>query len=203
VEDLVERISLPLFVDFALTAGPARAAAVQASKDRRYDHLTDFYKPLREAIVAMHVGGHPDAVLDALVPSLVDERKRRLFPPLIAGYRAFAAASQALRWILPPRAAVSLGELEIDVAPELAFEVAGAPLILATWWPTEPLPQKRVDLVVELLGRALGAAHPGAVFGVLDVAAGRVRSARGAHAPLHDAWLRAEAAAFSTLHAAI
>jgi hypothetical protein len=50
----MERVTLTYFVDFVLTVGTPRLNGVKEFKEHRYDHLIDFYKPLREAIVDMH-----------------------------------------------------------------------------------------------------------------------------------------------------
>src|SRR5215813_13886081 len=54
---LMERVSLTYFVDFVLKVGTPKLSGVKELKEHRYDHLTDFYKPLREAIIDMHEKG--------------------------------------------------------------------------------------------------------------------------------------------------
>ena len=76
----MERVSLTYFVDFVLKVGTPKLSGVKEFKEHRYDHLTDFYKPLREAIVDMHEKGKPDRSLDDFLATLSDERKRRIFP---------------------------------------------------------------------------------------------------------------------------
>jgi hypothetical protein len=60
----MERVSLTYFVDFVLKVGTPKLSGVKEFKEHRYDHLTDFYKPLREAIVDMHEKGKPTSALD-------------------------------------------------------------------------------------------------------------------------------------------
>jgi len=190
------------FVDFVLKVGAPKLAVVRELKDHRYDHLTDFYRPLREAIVEMHEKGRPEKALDDLVEAMTDERKRRIFPELCAGYRAFLAAHRAT-WTSTPRAVLPMGAVEIAVAPELGFEIDGVPHVVKTYFQGEPLAQKRVDLTLALMSTALGPAHPRAVFAVLDVPKARLRRGEAALDDHLLLLLRAEATAFATIHAAL
>ena len=85
----MERVSLTYFVDFVLKVGTPKLSGVKEFKEHRYDHLTDFYKPLREAIIELHEKGKPDRALDDFLLTLTDERKRRIFPGLVQSYRKF------------------------------------------------------------------------------------------------------------------
>ncbi|MFT3768930.1 MAG: hypothetical protein QM820_26110 [Minicystis sp.] len=117
----MERVSLTYFVDFALKVGTPKLAGVKEFKEHRYDHLTDFYKPLREAIVEMHEKGRPDKSLDDFLGTLTDERKRRIFPGLVEGYRKFLNAAPK-KWFTPAHTVLPIGDLEININPELGFE---------------------------------------------------------------------------------
>jgi hypothetical protein len=198
----MERVSLTYFVDFVLKVGTPKLAGVKEFKEHRYDHLTDFYKPLREAIIEMHEKGKPDKSLDELVASMTDERKRRIFPDLVEGYRKFLA-SKPMKWMTPPSAVLPVGELEINVAPELSFEIDGTPHIIKTYFRGEPLAQKRVQLVTNLMSAALGAGRPGTVFGMLDVKNARLYTGKSAPNPRINLLIRGEAASFSTIYAAV
>jgi hypothetical protein len=153
----------------------------------------------------MHEKGRAPEVLDDLVEAMTDERKRRIFPDVIAGYRAFLAARRAA-WSSPPRAVLTLpggAGVDIAVAPELGFELDGVPHVVKTYFQGEPLAQKRVDLTVALLSAALAAVRPPAVFAVLDVPNGRLRLAQTQPDEQLFLLLRGEAAAFASIYAAL
>lgn len=197
----MEPVPLSSFVDFVLKVGSPKVAVVRELKDRRYDHLTDFYRPLREAIVEMHEKGQPLVALDAVAEAMTDERKRRIFPEAIAGYRAFLGAHRAV-WAAPPRAELPVGGLEVAVAPELGFEIDGVPHVVKAYFQGEPLAQKRVDLTLSLMSDALSRRQPRAVFAVLDMPKSRLRLL-GKRPPDLSLLLRGEAAAFAAIHAAL
>jgi len=197
----MERVSLTYFVDFVLKVGTPKLSGVKEFKEHRYDHLTDFYKPLREAIVDMHEQGKPDRALDDFVLTLTDERKRRIFPGLIEGYRKFVRPT--MKWFTPPHGTLAVGDLEININPELGFEIDGTPYVIKTYFRGEPLAQKRVQVVLGLITSALGAGRPGTVFAMLDVKNSRLHTLKSAPNPRLGLLIRGEAASFSTIYAAV
>jgi len=197
----MERVSLTYFVDFVLKVGTPKLSGVKEFKEHRYDHLTDFYKPLREAIVDMHEKGKPDRALDDFLVTLTDERKRRIFPGLVEGYRKFLRPG--MTWFTPPHATLPVGDLEININPELGFEIDGTPYLIKTYFRGEPLSQKRVSTVLGLITSALGPGRPGTVFAMLDVKNSRLRTLKSAPNPRLGLLLRGEAASFSTIYASV
>jgi hypothetical protein len=197
----MERVSLTYFVDFVLTVGTPRLEGVKEFKEHRYDHLTDFYRPLREAIVAMHEAGKPVRALDDFLRTLTDERKRRIFPELVASYQSWL--QPGMKWFTPPRTTLPVGDLEININPELGFEIDGTPHLVKTYFRGEPLAQKRVSVVVGLLGAALAPTRPGTVFAMLDVKNAQLRTLASAPNPRLGLLLRGEAASFSTIYASV
>jgi hypothetical protein len=199
----MERVSLSYFVDFVLKVGTPKLAGVKEFKEHRYDHLTDFYKPLREAIVDVHEKARPDRALDDFLATLSDERKRRIFPGLVEGYRKFLRSKASMKWFSPPHTALPVGDLEININPELGFEIDGTPHLIKTYFRGEALAQKRVAVVLGLITSALGAARPGTVFAMLDVKNARLHTLKSAPNPRLGLLIRGEAAAFSTIYAAV
>ena len=197
----MERVSLTYFVDFVLKVGTPKLSGVKEFKEHRYDHLTDFYKPLREAIVDMHEKGKPDRALDDFLGTLTDERKRRIFPGLIEEYRKFLRPG--MKWFTPPHTTLPVGDLEININPELGFEIDGTPYLVKTYFRGEPLAQKRVTTVLGLITAALGPGRPGTVFAMLDVKNGRLRTLKSAPNPRLGLLIRGEAASFSTIYASV
>jgi hypothetical protein len=198
----MQTVPLSSFVDFVLKVGTPKLGVVRELKDRRYDHLTDFYRPIREAIVEMHEKRRPLEALDATLAAMTDERKRRIFPDVIAGYRAFLSAHRAV-WSTPPHAVLPMGALQIDVAPELGFEIDGVPHVVKPYFQGEPLAQKRVDLTIALMQAALSAGRPRAAFAVLDVPNARLRLLQTRADERLLLLLRGEAASFAAIHAAL
>jgi hypothetical protein len=199
----MERVSLTYFVDFVLKVGTPKLSGVKEFKEHRYDHLTDFYRPLREAIVDAHEKAKPERALDEFLGTLTDERKRRIFPGLVQGYRKFLHASPAKRWFTPPHGTLHVDDLEININPELGFEIDGTPYLIKTYFRGEPLSQKRVSVVLGLITSALGPGRSGTVFAMLDVKNARLHTLKSAVNPRLGLLIRGEAASFSTIYASV
>ena len=197
----MERVSLTYFVDFVLKVGTPKLSGVKEFKEHRYDHLTDFYRPLREAIIDMHEKGKPDRALDELLSTLTDERKRRIFPGLVESYHKWLRPS--MKWFTPPHTTLAVGDLEININPELGFEIDGTPYLVKTYFRGEPLSQKRVSVVLGLISSALGGVRPGTVFAMLDVKNSRLHPLKSAPNPRLGLLIRGEAASFSTIYASV
>jgi hypothetical protein len=198
----MERISLTYFVDFVLKAGTPKLAGVREFKEHRSEHLTDFYKPLRETIVDMHEAKKSDKVLDALVDEVKDERKRKIYPSLIEGYRKFLASS-SMTWFTPPVGVLPIGDLEVNINPELGFKINGAPHLIKMYFRGEALAQKRISLVLTMINAALKPAVPGATFAMLDVKNAKLHTLKLPPNPKLNVLLRGEAASFSTIYASV
>lgn len=198
----MERVPLPTFVEFVFTAGKPRIQVAKTFKDHRYDHLADFYKPLREAIIDTHAGGKPLSALDDFLRMLTDERKRRVFPGLVEAYRKWFHASPK-RWIAPPRSMLPIGDLEIDIAPPLGFEIDGRPTFIYLHFSGATLAQKRVDVLLGFVSAALGPVMPTTQFGLLDVGRSKLHTLRHPSNPRLGLLARGEAASFATIYAAV
>jgi hypothetical protein len=108
-----------------------------------------------------------------------------------------------MKWFTPPVTTLPVGDLEININPELGFEIDGRPHLIKTYFRGEPLAQKRVSLVLGLIGSALAPTRPGTVFAMLDVKNGRLRTLKSAPNPRLGLLLRGEAASFSTIYASV
>jgi hypothetical protein len=168
-EKTMESISLTYFVDFMLTSGPSRITSARNIKQGPDERYSDFYRPVREAIVDMHRMGLDTRVLADLLSSLEDPREKRLFTKAVIGYGKFLRQHPKLTWFEPPRVDHQLGSVAVRVNPELGLLIAGQPHAIKLYFRGESLSPRRAVLVNEILDSALAATWPGMVLGVLDV----------------------------------
>lgn len=81
------RVSLTDLVDIVSKSGTPKATKVAQVKRRpEYEPAFDFYKPLRDHIVAVHTDGRGKQDVGKVVDGLVDGKKLRNYPTLIDGY---------------------------------------------------------------------------------------------------------------------
>lgn len=196
----MESIQMGTFVDFVLTSGTGKLTAVKQLKQGRDERFSDFYRPVREAIVDMHTKGLDTIVLDDLVSSLFDPRERRLFPKVVNGYKKFLRQSR-MTWFEPPMRDYQLGPMCVRVAPEVGLLIDGRPHAIKLYFRGDPLSPQRILVSNQLLANALGTTWPGTAFATLDVR----RAHLYAHRPKGEVGLllKAEAASFSSLWSAL
>lgn len=196
----MESISLSYFVDFVLTSGTGKLTSVKQLKQGKDERFTDFYRPVREAIIDMHEKGLDSGVLDDLLASLVDPREKRIFPKVVSGYRKFLRQGKTT-WFEPPMRDYPLGPISVRVNPEVGLLIDGRPHAIKLYFRGDPLSPQRIMVVNQLLANALGSTWPGTVFSVLDVRRAKLYPYRPRTEVVH--LLRAEAASLSSLFAAI
>jgi hypothetical protein len=197
----MEKISLTYFVDFVLKAGTPKLTGVREFKERKDDLSFDFYRQIREAIVDMHRSNKPDAVLDEFLAAQRDERRRRVYPSIVAGYRKFLESAK-MTWFEPPVGTHRLGDLDININPDLGLVIDGKPHLIKIYFRGEPLSGKRTSVVLNLLAGGLAESHPGKVLALLDVRNAKLHTFKGLN-PRLGVLLRGEAASFSTIYASI
>lgn len=198
----MDKISLSYFVDFVLKAGTPKLTGVREFKERKDELYTDFYRQVREAIVEMHRTGKPDAVLDEFLAAQRDERRRRIYPSIVNGYRKLLASSP-MTWFEPPTGTYRIGEIEVAINPELGLVIDGKPHVLKMYFRGEPLSAKRNAVILNLLTSGLeGAVKPGTAFAVLDVRNAKLHGFKAPN-PRLSLLLRGEAASFATIYASL
>ena len=111
----MEKISMTYFVDFVLKAGTPKLTGVREFKERKDELYTDFYRQVREAMIDMHRTGKPVKVLDDFLAAQRDERRRRIYPSIVNGYRKLLASGD-VKWFEPPSATYRIGERPPDRA---------------------------------------------------------------------------------------
>lgn len=192
----MERVPLATFVNFMLSAGDPKLRVVKHWKDNRY-HV-GFYDFIRGAIVAQAEKAEPPTMLHSLLPSLEDERKRRIYAPLIAGYGNWWRPG--FRWAKPPQTTLPIGDLEVSITPSLGFEIEAKTYIIEPVF--KGFSTARAVAMMGLMTAALGPSRPGTVFGVLDVLRHRLHTLSSSQ-PRLGLLARGEAASFATIYGAL
>lgn len=199
-------VPLSLFVDFMLMAGTGRIAHVRNFK--KAGDVPSFYQPFVDALVSAHAEERSmREALDTFVFGREEERERRMFTAAERGYLAFLDryrkpdGTSGVMWFEPPMRDYPIGPLVVRVAPEVGLLIAGRPHVVKLYFRGDPINPQQVALSTSLLSDALSTTWPGVVFSVLDVRRGRLFVSRQ-HADL-TTLMKAEAATFSTLYAAL
>lgn len=175
---MAERIEISLtdFIGFVNKMGNAKLNHVKSIKDRpNYEPYMDFYKPLREAILKLHKKGQKKEVLDTVLEGLTDEKKRRCYPELIAGYKKFLGRKK-LEWIKPPKKDWKIGGVTITVNPEIGLEEkkkngSSNFYIVKLYFKDDALKKAQADQILTLMEMQLRSKvnEPEIKFAILDI----------------------------------
>jgi hypothetical protein len=198
----MEKVSLTYFVDFVLKSGTPKITGVREYKQHKDELFSDFYRPIREGILTMHRRGACESTLDEVLAGQSEEKRRRIYPHVAAGYRKFLASGDK-RWFAPPQGEIQLGPLTVNLNPEVGFMIGKKPHLVKLYFRQEPLTSKRSSIVLALFAAGLGHAYPEHIFAMLDVQRGKLHTTETPHNPRLEVLLRGEAASFSTIYEAV
>ena len=203
-------ISITTFVNFVLANGPRRLTEVKKAKalyEAGYSPAKDFYKPLREIIVAAAQRNLSPRDTCGLIHSIledVDARKLEHYRACIAGYKRWLGRKR-IAW---NKAFVSEGskwtwdQLIVKVNPELGVSANGKPHILKLHFKSKDLSRDRLETIFHLLGHHESRDNGHIKIGILDVRRGKLR-APTREMPGIEQLLAGEAAAFQTMWAQV
>lgn len=175
---MVEKIEISLtdFVDFVNKMGVAKQNHVKAIKERpKYEPYRDFYKSIRTAIINLHKKKQSKDVLDKVLEDLMDEKKIKCYPQIVAGYKKFLGKKQ-LEWIKPPKKDWKIGNIIITVNPEIGLEEkkkdgTSAFYIVKLYFKDNALNKAQADQILTLMEMQLRSKidEPEIKFAILDV----------------------------------
>jgi hypothetical protein len=161
---------LTSFVDVVSKAGTTKLTAVRKLIRRpdEYDPRRDFYRPLREAIIAAHRDGKGKEHLEGLAERQSDQKKRTNYPPAVKAYRKWWGR-KSWDWFEPARGIWQYNSMSVRVNPELGLERNGKKRLIKLYFKSEKLSKLRVDVILHLMEETLREDHPNAIMCVHDI----------------------------------
>lgn len=193
-------VSLTDFVDFVSKSGRPKLTQVQNVKWRpKYHPQTDFWRPLREAIIDFHrTNQSQKAVLDGALAGITHKPKLTAYPVALAGYKKFLG-KKTIQALPEVRGSWNQGNLNVIVNPELSLSIQGTAHVVKLYFKAEPLSMKNAELILLMMADSLGGkVAPGTVMSLLDVQRGKLFSTTGVDVVLKPL-LQGEAASFETM----
>lgn len=193
------KISMTTFVDFVIARGTSRITRVRKAKEQYsqdYSPARDFYKQIREGIIAVHYDNQPLSSLTTIA-NQVGDRKRDLYKECVAGYKKWHGRKKIGSFPID-NATWTHGQLDVNINPELGLSVSGENYLVKLYFkkdnPSGPLLQAALYLLSLHPLCAAGNASPA----ILDVQAGKLKTPTSNLAGL-PALLAGDAVAFSTM----
>lgn len=197
------KIPIATFIEFVHSAGIKRVSLVKEAKHGRYSPATDFYRPLRDAIVDFHKAGSKDArPLQSVAAQQSDPKKSSGYPTLITAYLRFARKHDWTWAGTPPKPIWTQESLSVSVSPEILVNHRGTPHLVKLWLRRDPLDRHKVASVLLMLRQCVEELDAPLECALLDVRRGKLHLAK-AEKPEVDVLLRGEARAFQTMYASV
>lgn len=164
------KISLTDFIDFVNKSGNSKLTKVRQIKQRKpYHPSTDFYKDLREGIIANHEEAGNKSSLDNILKELTNEKKTSNYEAALLGYKKFWG-NKKLVWFTPASTNWKINDVEVKINPELGLMRNNIPLVVKLYLKSEKLTKDKVSQILTLLEIQLRKKVPSdCLFGILDV----------------------------------
>jgi hypothetical protein len=169
------KVSLTELVDVVARAGSPKATRVAQIKARSFDEyrpFKDFYKSLREVLVATHKCGEAKNALDTRLENVHEPTRRRRYDELIRQYKAWWGRKN-IEWFPAPTATYTGSGVSVSVNPELGMDFGGHRYVVKLYFKAEPLKRSSADLITGLMALALDG-QGDEKFAVLDIQRGKL-----------------------------
>ena len=163
------KVSLTDFSEFVLKAGAKKQTKVKQIVNRKdYDPRFDFWKKIRERIIDLHKSDKPAKDLQGIITELTDDKKKKAYPSIVAGYLKFIGRKKPT-WFAPPKSEWHHKDLAIRVNPEVGLEFNGKKHVIKLHMNQSPVTKNEADIILTLMQDELDNKCEGAIFCLLDV----------------------------------
>lgn len=193
-------ISLTEFIDFMVATGTSRLTKVRQAKCREpYDPRTDYWKPLRDGIVAFHNPANTkgkaqyfNELVAAAHPSKVNA-----YAEVSDNYKKFLGRKTITK-LTVERSTWTHGNLTVRINPEIFLNIDGSRKLIKLYFKQDPLSKAKTDAILTLMSHALPATARVDEYAVYDGRHNRLIRAAAPAAALM-VLIRAEAAAYESI----
>jgi hypothetical protein len=168
-------LTLSDVVDVFSKSGRPKATKVRQIKHREeYQPATDYYRTLRNALVAIHSSGKDRTALDSILSAVTDPKKISNYHELIEAYRKFWGRKN-IGWFNPPRGIYSYSGVDVIVNPELGLIIDGQAVVIKLYVKSEDISRPQIELIPVLMEVVLRSqAADGVLMALLDVRKGKL-----------------------------
>lgn len=194
------RISLTDFVDFVVASGRPKQTKVRQIKNRDDYHPNfDFYKQLRDSIVAYHAEDiNNKSYFDAFMATVIDAKKTEKYRHLVQNYKKILG-KKVCENQPNERTLWTYSELEVSVNPELCVNIDGEKHLIKLYFKSEKLSALKVEVILYLMKHSLPNITGVEQYAIFDVYNNKIIKEANPDSSLQPL-LHAEAAHFITLY---
>lgn len=169
-------ISLTRFLDFTMKSGSPRLTSLQQTKKQlaeKYNPATDYYKQIRDSIVAHHRNARPFSSIESVAANVNNKSKKENYPLIAAGYKSFRGRKQ-MAWFAPPQGDWSAHGVSVSLNPELGLDIKGNRHVIKLYFKADQPRKLEVRAILSLMDAVLQNSKHDLIMGVLDVRRGKL-----------------------------
>lgn len=169
-------LSLTRFLDFTMKSGSPKFTSLKQTKKQLadgYHPATDYYKQIRDAIVAHHRDGRPISVIDSVAKNVNNKSKQDNYPAIAAGYKSFRGR-KSIKWFKPPQSDWTAQGVSVSVNPELGLEFKGSKHVIKLYFKSEKPRKLEIRAILSLMDAVLQNKKGDLTMSVLDVRRGKL-----------------------------
>lgn len=163
-------ISLTDIVDYVGKAGSPKLTHARNLLTRdEYSPEKDHYRRLRMGIQKYHKnGGMNKEDLDQILTGLTDPKKHNSHRACVTGYKKWLGR-KTYEHFPPPFDHWLRGDVNVRINPEIGLKIDNINYVIKLYFKAEPLKKTYADLILALMGDALGPPASETEYAVLDV----------------------------------
>jgi len=163
-------ISLTDLVDYVGKTGTTKLTHARKLLSREeYGPEKDYYRRLRTMIQEYHKRGATDKKeLDRIVAGLTDIKKNNNYRACVSGYKKWLGR-KTYEYFTPPFEHWIRGNVDVRVNPEIGLKIGEVNYVIKLYFKSDSLKKSSADLILALMGDALGLPAAGTNYAVLDV----------------------------------
>lgn len=135
--------------------------------------MTDYYKQIRDAIVAHHRNGNPFVTIQDVAANVKNKSKHENYPAIAAGYKLFRGKKQ-FKCFSPPQSDWTTHGVSVSLNPELGLELAGAKNVIKLYFKADQPRKLEVRAILSLMDAVLQNVKRDFTMGILDVRRGKL-----------------------------
>ena len=164
-------VSLTRFVDFVIKSGTPKLTVVRQTKQQHqeeYSPAKDYYKQIRDAIIAHHRDSKPFSTVDHVATNVNNRSKQENYPLIARGYKKFLGRKNA-RWFSPPHQSWVHGNLQVSLNPELGLEINGECYVIKLYFKGDKPRKAETKAILALMEMQLQTPTRPKRMAILDV----------------------------------
>jgi len=166
----MRRITLTDLVDIISKSGTHKAKKVKSILERDdYHPAFDFYKKVRDSIVAYHKGSITKKDFIKVPTHLADLKKEVAYENIVKQYISFLGRKE-IEWFVPPTFLYEKDKIAISINPELGLIINGKKHLIKLHFKSEALVKHKIDVITHLMEISLKSKVPAkTIMSVLDI----------------------------------